>query len=452
MTTHSGKNGLVACPNNHPNAHDSSACDTCGLPIIRFEAQLDILLRTLAEERHHLGAAPQKLFIGVGEQGCRLVRDFHRSWGAAQGSFAFLMVDSATDARYASSAAPGDRPAGEDAASPLTLYLIPSPEGAQKGYYALGERLAAGDPKIDDCLRRSGIRSTSGNQSLFLLSALGGATGSGATPNILHRAKANNPQLRSIVTALLPGPDEPDSAHFNAFCSLSQFIRQDRHTSTDMILLVDQDRLNRVRGVSSSGEEVAREALLSHMAAMLAGAVQNGDPGEADPAHLAKMSRSMGVRSFVPCLAIGRSLEIFGSLSNILNSAVSCPLAEMDRSSVLLSFLLVRVPQKLASSLQKETLRADLNRWNRQNFPHLKGSALQLSHYRGGADRVDVCLLLGGNPMAITANRAKAGFDRFKAVVGKKSWEEEFGASSKSVLEVEKAMKQYDTRLAEIAR
>jgi len=451
MTTHSGKNGLVACPNNHLNAHDAAVCDNCGLPIVRFEAHLDILLRTLAEERHQLGAAPQKLFIGVGEQGCRLVRDFHSSWGAAQKAFAFLTIDSATDARY-TIAAPGDRPASADAASPLMQYLIPSPEGAQKGYYALGERLAAGDPKIDDWLRRSGIRATSGNQSVFLLSALGGATGSGASPNILQRAKASNPQLRSIVVALLPGPDEPDSAHFNAFCSLSQLIRQETGAFTDMVLLVDQDRLNRVRGVSCSGEEVAREALLSHMAALLAGALQNGDSGEADPAHLAKMSRSMGVRSFVPCLAIGRSLEIFGSLSNILNSAVSCPLTEMDRSSVLLSFLLVQVPQKLASSLQKENLRADLNRWNRQNFPHLKGSALQLSHYRGGADRVDVCLLLGGNPMAIQAKRAKAGFDRFKAVVGKKSWEEEFGASSKSVLEIEKVMKQYDTRLAEIAR
>ena len=200
MATHSGKNGLVACPNNHPNAHDAVDCDTCGLPIIRFEAELDVLLRTLAEERLHLGSAPEKLFIGVGEQGCRLVRDFHGAWGGVQPGFAFLMIDSATDARYASRAGESDQPSGEAAASPLTLYLIPSPDGAQKGYYALGERLAAGDPKIDDCLRRSGIRATSGNQSVFLLSALGGATGSGASPNILHRAKASNPLLRSIVT------------------------------------------------------------------------------------------------------------------------------------------------------------------------------------------------------------------------------------------------------------
>jgi hypothetical protein len=451
MNNHSAGHALVPCPNGHLNPDGSDTCTTCSLPVIHYQAELDLLLRTIAEQQRHVAGPSDKMFIGVGDHGCRLIRDFHASWGGALKGSQFLMIDSSADAAHYLQASPSSSPQPEDAAPCPTLHLLPSPGGTQKGYYAVGERLARTDPKLDDHLRRSGVRPSVENQMLFLFSALGGATGSGASPNILQRAKSINGNLRSLVTALMPGADEPDSAHFNAFCSLSRFIKQDRRSFTDMILLVDQDRLNKVRGVTSSGEEIAREALLCHVAAMLAGAVQNGESGEADPAYLAKMSRSMGVRSFVPCTAIGRSLEIFGSMSNILESAILSPLAEMDRSSVLLSFLLVQVPQRLASSLQKETLRAELNKWNRRNFPHLKGSALQLSHYRGGADRVDVCLLLGGNPMAITANRAKAGFDRFKTVVGRKSWEEEFGASSKSVLEVEKAMQQYDTKLAEMA-
>jgi hypothetical protein len=158
----------------------------------------------------------------------------------------------------------------------------------------------------------------------------------------------------------------------------------------------------------------------------------------------------MGIHAFVPCLAIGRSIEIFGSIVNILESALASPLAPMDKEFVMLSYVLVQVPNKLASSLHEKTLRAELNKWNKDQFPRLKGSVLQLSHSNRTSDRVDLCLLLGGTKLATTAQRAKEGYDRFKSIVGRKAWEQEFGVTSKNLSDMEKDIKLYDSKIDEM--
>jgi len=76
------------------------------------------------------------------------------------------------------------------------------------------------------------------------------------------------------------------------------------------------------RGVGAGGEEIAREALLSQMLAALTGAASAGASTEADPSYLAKMSSSIGIQVFVPCVAIGRSLEIFGTIDQMADMGI----------------------------------------------------------------------------------------------------------------------------------
>jgi hypothetical protein len=441
----------TVCAENHCNPEGAEICTACGLPIVDFEEELQLLLQALGEDERHLRFNRERIFLGIGDQGCKLIHDFHQSWGRNLTNSSFLIIDSSGDAQQHYAATPKPASGDQSDMPSLSLHVLPATVSGQVGYFGLGERLASGDPDLEDRLRRSGIRASTRKQTVFLLSALGGGTGSGVSPYVLQRARALNQHCRNLAIAVMPGADEPDSAHFNAYCALSRFINTQKTELADMVLLIDHDRLLRVRGVGSMGEEIARDALLSHMLAMLVGASNGGPSSHADPSYLAKMSRSMGVRAFVPCMALGRSMDIFGSLANMLESALSCPLAELDKDSIVLSHLLVRVPQRLASSLQEEAIRAELNRWHRANFPRLKGSVLQLSHVGGRTDRIDLCLLLGGTSLATMARGAKEGFDRFKKVVGKKAWEQEFGVSSKIVPEVEKAIRDYDAKLADVA-
>jgi len=451
MVTQESEGRSTVCPNHHQNPGGSESCSICGLPIVDYEMELELLLSTLAEEERHVMFSRERVFIGIGDHGCGLVYDFHRSWGSVLRDSEFLMIKSSGDAeQLTDSALPVTSNQGYTS-PPLSLHFLSMSVNSQVGYFGLGERLARDDMEMDDRLLRSGVRSSAAKQAVFLLAALGGGTGSGVSPYTLQRVKALNPHSRSLVVAMMPAADEPDSAHFNAFCSLSRFIGTDHEPLADIILLADFDRLMKIRGVGASGEELARESLLSHLVAALVGAVANSSPSEADPDYLAKMSSSMGIHFFVPCLAIGRSLEIFGSVTNVLESALSSPLAPMDKESVMLSYVLLQVPDRMASSLHEKTLRAELNKWNKDNFPRLKGSALQLSHSSGTSDRVDLCLLLGGTKLGVTAKRAQEGFDRFKSVVGRKSWEQEFGVSSENLLEMEKAVNSYDSKLDEMS-
>lgn len=451
MVSHGSENKVISCPNNHRNPEGSTWCGICGLPIIDYDRELELLLRALAEEERHIRFAKQNVFLGIGDQGCKLVHDFYRSWGKSLKSSEFLMIESSSEGQQFTDLRT-QLPSNQEYTPPsLSLHLLPMSVSRQVGYYGLGEHLASNDPTLDDRLLRSGIRASTKKQTIFLFSALGGGTGSGASPYTLQQANALNPHCRSLVIAMMPAADEPDSAHFNAFCSLSRFIKADQGPLADMILLVDHDRLMKVRGVGNMGEEIAGESLLSYMVGILVGAIADRNSSQVDPGYLAKMSRSMGIHAFVPCMAVGRSMEIFGGLANILESALSSPLAQVDKESVMLSHLLVQVPERLAASLQAETINAELNKWNKDNFPRLKGSVLQLSHSSSRADRIDLCLLLGGTRLAITARRAKEGFERFKAIAKGKAWEQEFGVTSKSVPEAQEAVNWYDTMLDEMA-
>lgn len=451
MVSKESEEKVVTCPRGHQNPEGSVRCNTCGLPIVDYEMELDNFLTTLAEQERHVTFVKEKVFMGVGDQGCRLVHDFYRSWGIGLASSEFLLIDSSGDAQQLADRNPGVPSDGKCTSPSLSLHQLPHSVSKQVGYYGLGERLATSDAALDDRLLRSGVRASARNQTVFLISALGGGTGSGASPHVLECAKTRNPYSRSLVIAVMPGANEPDSAHFNAFCSLSRFIKSEDEPVADIIVLADYDRLMRVRGVSSAGEEIAAESLLSHMLALLVGAMSDSSSAEADASYLAKMSRSMGVHAFVPCMAAGRSLEIFGGLANILESALLCPLAQVDKHSIMLSFVLVQVPERLASSLKEETITSEVNKWSRDRFPNLKGSVLQVSHSSARSDRIDVCILLGGVKLAVTAKRARDGFDRFKAIVGRESWEQEFAVTSKSVAEMESAVAWYDSKLDEIA-
>ena len=218
---------VLTCPNDHQNPDGTDVCGVCGLPVVDYEIEVGLLLKALGELERHVTFETEKVFLGIGDRGCSLIRDFCRFWGSGLKSSQFLMIESSSEAQQA--VGPGTEPGSDEScASPLlSLHTLPMSASRQVGYYGLGERLASNDPTLEDSLHRSGIRPLTKNQVVVLLSALGGGTGSGASPNVLQRVRAANPNCRSLVIAVMPAADEPDSAQFNAFCSLSRFVNAD---------------------------------------------------------------------------------------------------------------------------------------------------------------------------------------------------------------------------------
>ncbi len=440
-----GSEGL-SCPRGHENRGGAEWCTACGMPVIDFDEEMDRVLRLLAGWERHTRFVKERVFIGVGGQGTRLVSCFCRYWAEYLKSSEYLLIDSSPEIHSFASSVASTKTGGDEPARVPRRHQMPGSQSRQLGYFGLGEFLAQADDTLNDTLMKCGVRPASSKQLVLTVSALGGGTGAGVSPNVLQRVRSLNPNCRNVIIAIMPGDDEPDSAHFNAYCSLSRFIRSEAGPLADMVLLVDHDRLMRLRGVDSRGEEMANDSLVSHMIAVLTGGAAELGKAQTDPGYLARMSRSMGIHAFVPCLAVGRSLEIFGSLTNILESALACPLAPIDRESIALSFVLVQVPERLVQSMPEERLRAELNKWNKERFPNLRGGAIQFMHSNRGSDRIDVCFLLGGTKLEIAAGRAKEGFESFKSVVESDSWAEEY-SSPGAVFEVDQAVRWYDGRL-----
>ena len=444
------ENGSTNCINQHDNPAGSEWCYTCGTAIVDYASELDLFIQTLTEQEARLKFVREKLFLGIGDQGCRLINDFYTDIGKNLKRSTFLMIDSSGDAQQLIDIN-RQLHTSTEYNSPISLHYIPGSSSKQVGYYGLGEHIAENDATLDDRLLRTGINASDGQQTVFLLSTLGGGTGSGVSPYTLERIKVLNPETKNLVIAIMPAVDEPDSAHFNAFCSLSRLIRSDNGPSADMIMVIDHDRLMKARGIGSMGEELASEAILSHLIEVLAAANKDLDSIQTDPDYLCRMSRSMGIQVFIPCLAVGRSMEIFGTITNILESALASPLSPIDPSDVLLSYALVQVPQRILSSLREEVIRTEINKWNKDKFPKLKGSIIQISQSAKGTDRIELCLLLGGNRLALTAEGAKQGFDRFRIIAEKESWEQEFAVPSRSMDEIEHIIEFYDNHLDELA-
>ncbi|MEE8373195.1 MAG: hypothetical protein V3R87_05750 [Dehalococcoidia bacterium] len=450
MTTQDLRNRWVVCPNNHPNPEGSDWCGICSLPILDCDEELELLLKTLAGQGQHVGLGRRNLFLGVGDQGQRLVHDFYQRWGGRLRDSEFLLLELPGVTPQRVDAGCEAAPISMNGHSSLSRYHLSGASGREVDCFGVGERLVSSDPGLTDRLLRSGAGVSIGNQTMFMLMALGGGMASGAGPRILAQAKSLSHQGNSLVIAMMPGNSDLARVHFAAYCSLSRLIKCDGTPPADMILLVDHDRLVLARGVGSGRTEVVGESILSYLLAMLVGVTADRNSGLADASYLAEMSRAMGIRSFTPCVAVGRSLEIFGSLTNILESAVSFPLGHVDKESVVLSLALAQVPEGLTTPLQEEALNDEFNKWNRASFPHLKESVLQIAPSGEQSDRVSLCLLLGGTKLAVAAQRTGSGYATFRALLEKGGWDQRFCATPKDLSEVEEAIDSYDNNLDEM--
>jgi len=437
----------VLCVQGHENRHDSEWCRYCGTAIMDYGTELQQFLSTLIEQESHLKFVRDRIFLGTGDQGSKLLNDFYIDQGRMIKRASFLLIDSSGDAQKLISR-DSEVYSEVEYNSPLFLYRIPGSSNRQLCYYGLGERLSSNDTTLSDRLLRAGINAVNGKQTVFLVSALGGGAGSGIAPNVVERVKMLNPESNKLAIVVTPAGDEPDSAHFNAFCSLSRLIKSDHGPLADMLILIDYDRLMNANGIGSIGNELAAEAILTHMVGILSAAGTDPAFTQTDIDYFVKMSRSTGVYVYTPCIAAGRSLEIFGNLTNIMESALASSLSPIDSENITLSLAIVQIPKKILPRLKEGSIKIEINKWNKEKFPNLKGSVVQISQSDIGTDRIDLCLLLGGNRLAYTAQHARDGFNRFKVIAEKEAWEQEFALNPSSLAEFEQAVAWYDNNLS----
>jgi hypothetical protein len=217
----------------------------------------------------------------------------------------------------------------------------------------------------------------------LMVSSLWDGVGSGVLPALISQFKEWN--INSVALAVLPSKIQPSDAHFNAFSSLGMCASKD-FTS---VLLMDRDQLENYVGVDRNGSILKGNIIVNYMLELVLAK-------ETFVQELCELSRAFNVKTYTILLATGASLQIYGSLENILNTALSRPLLKFDLSSASLLYVLLRIPAHLKEKLPQEKIELEIASWFKEKA-NLKSIYVSEPIYVADVnDRIDVAMFLGG--------------------------------------------------------
>ncbi len=393
---------IVLCPRQHENLGGLSHCKACGLPLLDLPAEFESLAASLVSRAGMGRPSPRTVLIGLGTSGAGLVELARAAHAGPMSSYSYVAID----------AKAADLENG--AADVLRLSLGGSVPNAGT-FCGIGQAIVKGDPLLVPVLRKAGFNRSNSEQTALVISALGGGIGSSASV-IAEKCRQLNPDCHTLVLVIVPGTGESFHNRLNAYYGLSRLL--DNSTRADLVVAVHFDRMKKIKGVCPSADELKTEGLLAALSHLMINNLSLQSISE-----VVRINRSMGVTLLVPCLALGRSLEIFGNLGNILQSAISLPANHIAKQAVLVCHLLLRVPESRAAGFSEEVVTEELGALIRRELPCVRGTSLSITYSTEQHDRVDACLLLGGDSAmtALFANGDAAAFE--EELRGQVSWE-----------------------------
>lgn len=375
----------VRCPDGHPNDPSAKFCGTCGKKIVR------------EPEREKPSEEPEKktCFAGVGEVGLGILSGL-RAAIQNRPEFGFVGVDVGVPRK--------ERQIDD------VIRAIGSISGTGH-LWKDGERAIDEDLGLKNYLEEMEVLRA---KSLFLFCSLGGGTGSGAGPYLFFQLSSWGHLGARLALAVLPGENEPEQTHFNAYCGVSRFLRYRGRKTTDMLILVGNSDLEQYKAVDRHGEEMSGNDILVKIVEMIAANEDLEARRSININDLIKYGRSMNVIHFAPCLALSHSLKIYKGLSGVLESAFARPLFPLDRDSALFVYLFLRLSKSLKAKLKYEEILTEFNLWRQRNLPSSTISYLGIYYVDDAMDKVDALLLVGGYPLEPTLERAYEGYSRLK--------------------------------------
>ncbi len=416
---------IILCPNQHENLGGLSHCRACGLPLLDLPAQFESLAASLGSRADMGRPSPQAVLVGLGTAGVSLIETARAGHAGPISDRTYVGVD-----------AKGPEP--ETGATDVLRLSLGGSVANAGTFCGIGQGLLRDDPLLSPVLRKAGFSRANGGQVAFLVSALGGGIGSAASV-VVEKCRQLNPECYTVAIVIVPGSDESFHNRLNAYYGLSRLLEP--KSQTDLVVAVHYDRMKKIRGVGPSAQELKTEGLLAAFSHLMINNLTSQAISE-----VVRINRSMGITLVVPCLALGRSLEIFGNLGNILQSAITYPTNNVAKQGVLVCHLLLRVPESRASAFSEESVSEELGALIRKELPCVRSTSFSITYSTEQHDRVDACLLLGGDSSmrALFANGGAAAFE--EELKGQVSWET-YGLQGADMERSRSTLSEYDQAL-----
>ena len=426
-------NSFILCPDGHKNVRGLEECATCNLPLINFKKELSLLIDNLNSVK--VKNLHKVINFGIGDFGSQTLLSFKNSIHPER--LNHLLVDFIDSEKNSSDST-------ESTSNDSNYYLIDEDYDSNINTWSEFENTFSEFDKFEDKIRRVGINNNIDEQTAIITGSIGETLVSGLTLPLIKKIKHINPKSSRIVLASLPSNNDTDQVQFNAYCGISRLVKNQK-TSGDMLIVLQGNALSKMIGIDRSGKKLGCDILVPRILSLL---TSNGHAINS----LGKMAKSLKVLAFSPVYVYGRSYEIYDNLKNILDDAAYFPLSPFQYESIILSIVVIRVPESVLNIVSAKRLEDDYNAWNRKRFPSLKESLIQIVPVKENSDRLDVLLLLGGAKLENIVETVKPGYDRFKEYIRELDLWNEFQISEDDLKKLENTITTYDRNLNKLLK
>ena len=426
-------NSFILCPDGHKNVRGLEECATCNLPLINFKKELSLLIDNLNSVK--VKNLHKVINFGIGDFGSQTLLSFKNSIHPER--LNHLLVDFIDSEKNSSDST-------ESTSNDSNYYLIDEDYDSNINTWSEFENTFSEFDKFEDKIRRVGINNNIDEQTAIITGSIGETLVSGLTLPLIKKIKHINPKSSRIVLASLPSNNDTDQVQFNAYCGISRLVKNQK-TSGDMLIVLQGNALSKMIGIDRSGKKLGYDILVPRILSLL---TSNGHAIN----NLGKIAKSLKVLAFSPVYVYGRSYEIYDNLKNILDDAAYFPLSPFQYESIILSIVVIRVPESVLNIVSAKRLENDYNAWNRKRFPSLKESLIQIVPVKENSDRLDVLLLLGGAKLENIVETVKPGYDRFKEYIRELDLWNEFQISEDDLKKLENTITTYDRNLNKLLK
>ena len=237
--------------------------------------------------------------------------------------------------------------------------------------------------KDDSVIESLKKKSTEKLHEALIFCSVWDGIGSASLPTFISKFKASNIDPLSI--ALLPSRIQPTDAQFNTYAALEMCQTIDGAT----VLLMDRDHLESYEGVDRQGELIKGNMVSNYLVNMFLAKKMLVD-------EISELSRTFNSKLFTPLLVTGASYKIYGSLENMLNTALLKPFLTFDLSSASLLYVLLRLPSTLKDKLPRGKIELGIANWFKDKAELRSIYITEPIYTEDMSDRIDVVLLVGG--------------------------------------------------------
>jgi hypothetical protein len=217
----------------------------------------------------------------------------------------------------------------------------------------------------------------------LMVASVWDGVGSALLPALISQFKEWN--INSVALAILPSKVQPSDVHFNALSSMGMGASND----LTPVVLVDRDHLEDYVGVDRKGSVISGNSIVNYLLELMLAK-------ETLAQELSELSRSFNVKMYTVLSVTGASLNIYGSLENMLQTALFRPLLTFDLSGASLLYVLIRMPLQFKDKLPRGKIELAIANWFKERS-RLKSIYISEPVYVDDVgDRMDVVMFVGG--------------------------------------------------------